>query len=463
MGKMAKGEENGRQRANFVPARFGGIFFLSTAQKGLLAALMLGVFLGAADLSLLAPGLQPVARAFHVPTAIASWLVTLYGIVYAASLPVLGVLGDRHGRRRMFALGGAVFGLGSLAAGFSHGLWLLLLGRGLQALGAAAVLPLASAEIGHAFPADRRGALLGVLGLVYGVAAIIAPPIGGVLVAEFGWRWLFFATAPVGAVVTLLALLYVSEGTHPVPEPPDVQGAVLTALMAGAVLLGAEMLHRQVLPLGWASLVFGLLLLPNLVLWERAAASPIFRGGPRIASVYLLGALSAAVTAVALFVPLYAMHALRLGEAASGTALLPMAVAGAATSYYGGRLVDKRGVTLVLLAGFLLMAVGGAAVAVVAGPFGLIAGLLLVGGGVGLTMGSPLQYLLLGLAPKAQAGSAQALLGTFRALGVAIGPVIYGGMLPAFTDLFLAAAAIGFLGLVATLTLWGTRLSPDPV
>ena len=436
---------------------------MSTAQKGLLATLMLGVFLGAADLSLLAPGLLPVAKAFHVPTAIASWLVTLYGIVYGASLPVLGVLGDRHGRRRMFALGGLVFALGSVAAGMSQGLFVLLLGRGLQALGVAALLPLANAEIGQAFPAERRGALLGVLGAVYGVAAILAPPIGGVLVAAFGWRWLFLATAPIGALVAVLALLYVSEGTHAVPEPPDIQGAVLTALIAVAILLGAEMLHRQVLPLGWASLAFGLLLLPNLILWERAAASPIFRGGTRIASVYVLGCLSAAVTAVALFVPLYAMHAMHAGEAASGTALLPMAVAGAATSYYGGRLSDRLGARPVLLAGFLLMAVGAAGVALLAGPFGLIAGLLLVGGGVGLTMGSPLQYLLLGLAPKAQAGSAQAILGTFRALGVAIGPVVYGGMLPAFTSLFLAAAAIGFLGLVATLSLWGTRLSPDTV
>jgi len=436
---------------------------LSAAQKGLIATLVIGVFLGAADLSLLAPGLLPIARAFHLPTGLASWLVTFYAIVYGASLPILGVLGDRHGRRLLFAAGGIVFALGSLLAGMSAGFALLLAGRGLQALGAAALMPLASAEIGQAFPAERRGAMLGLLGAVYGVAAIIAPPIGGVVVAEFGWHWLFLATLPIGLAVAVLAFLYVSEGTHAVPEPADIQGAALTAVTAAAILLGVEMLHRQVLPLGWASLVFGALLLPNLVLWERSAAAPIFHGGGRLVSVYILGCLSAAATAVALFVPLYAMQTMHLQEAASGTALLPMALASAATSYYGGRLADRLGPVPVLAMGFLLMAVGAGAVVFVGGVLGMIVGLLLVGGGVGLTMGSPLQYLVLGLAPKAQAGSAQALLGTFRALGVAIGPVVYGSLLPAFTSLFLAAAAIGLLGLTATLWLWGMRLRPDPV
>ncbi len=436
---------------------------MSAAQKGLIATLVLGVFLGAADLSLLAPGLLPIAEALRLPTILASWLVILYAIVYGASLPILGVLGDRHGRRLLFAAGGIVFAVGSIVAGTSGGFPLLLAGRGLQALGAAALMPLASAEIGQAFAPERRGAMLGLLGAVYGIAAVVAPPLGGVLVAALGWHWLFLVTVPIGLAVAVLAFVYVSEGTHAVPEPADIQGAALTAVTAAAILLGVEMLHRQVLPLGWASLVFGALLLPNLVLWERSAAAPIFRGGGPLVSVYILGGLSAAATSVALFVPLYAMQTMHVGEAASGTALLPMALASAATSYYGGRLTDRLGPVSVLALGFLLMSVGAGGVVLVGGVLGMIVGLLLVGGGVGLTMGSPLQYLVLGLAPKAQAGSAQALLGTFRALGVAIGPVVYGSLLPAFTSLFLAAAAIGCLGLLATLWLWGMRLRPDPV
>ena len=436
---------------------------MSLSQRGLTATLLLGIFLGAADLSLLAPGLSPIAQAFHVPLAVASWVVTLYAIVYGASLPVLFTVQGRYGPCRMFAAGGLLFAAGSLVAGYSGGFLWLLLGRGLQALAASALVPLAGAQIRKVSAPERHGLPRVALGAWYGISAVVAAPIGGLVVAGFGWRWLFLATAPLGVAVVVLAVFFVSREARGPEERPDIQGAVLMALAAAALLLGVEMLYRQALPLGWASLVFGVLLLPNLVLWERSTAQPIFHGDGRLVSVYLLGCLGAAAMALALFVPLYAMDVLRLSEATSGLALLPMALGMAATSYYGGALTRRLPERFLLAGGFLGMAGGAAAVALSRGLPGAVAGLLLVGGGVGLTMGAPLQYLLLGLAPKAQAGPARTLLGTFRALGLAVGPVVYAGMLPAFTGLFLAAGIIAFLGLAATLPLWGMRPRPKSV
>ena len=436
---------------------------MSLSQRGLSATLLLAIFLGAADLSLLAPGLLPIAQAFHVPLAAASWVVTLYAIVFGAALPVLFRVQGRYGPRRMFAAGGLLFAAGSFLAGYSGSLLLLLLGRGLQALAASALMPLAGQQVAKAFAPEGHGLPRGALGAWYGISAVVAAPLGGIVVADFGWRWLFLATGPLGLAVAVLAVLFVTPETGPSDERPDIHGAVLMALAVAALLLGVEMLYRHVLPLGWASLVFGVLLVPNLVLWERAAAQPIFRGDGHLVFVYLLGSLGAAATALALFVPLYAIDALRLSEATSGLALLPMALGMAATAYYGGALTRRLAPRFLLAAGFLGMACGVAAVANFQGLPGAIAGLLLVGGGVGLTMGAPLQYLVLGLAPKAQAGPARTLLGTFRALGLAIGPVVYAGMLPAFTSLFLAAGIIAFLGLAATLPLWGMRPRPNPV
>ncbi len=427
---------------------------------------MLGVFLGAADLNLIAPGLRAIDVASHVSAGAGAWLVSVYGIVYAVGLPIAGALGDRHGRRLVFVGGAVLFGLGSLLAGLGGSFGMLLLARGVQALGAANLIPLATAEIGAAFPKSRRGALLGLMGAVYGIAAVIAPPIGGVLVAYAGWHWLFLVTVPLAAAVALLALFTFPAPVEVRPAPVDVLGALLTAACVGAMLIGFEFLRRGSLPVGVASLVFGMLLLPNLGFWERSASGSIFgsldlRGGLGLA--YAAGLLGAAGMVLAFFVPLYAMRGLQFSEVQSGLALLPMAIAAALTSWLGGEFTDRIGPTPVLAAGFLLLAVGGYAIPVLGGTVGLGLGLLLIGAGVGLIMGAPLQYLVLGLAPKGQSSSAVAMLGTFRALGTAAGPVLYASFLPAFSQLFEAAAGVGIAGLLASLMLWGTRRGPNPV
>ncbi|MDA8345894.1 MAG: MFS transporter [Thermaerobacter sp.] len=434
--------------------------------SALLWTLMLGVFLGAADLNLIAPGLTAISHAVRVTSGVGAWLVTIYAIIYAVGLPIAGALGDRYGRRGVFFAGAIVFAVGSLLAGLSHTLTMLLIARGVQALGASALIPLATAEIGTAFSPARRGALLGAVGAVYGLAAVVGPPIGAVLVAYVGWRWLFFATVPIAAAVALLAALSFPEAVERRAIPLDILGALLTAAAVGALLLGFEFIHRGDLPFGVASIIFGALLLPNLGFWERSASGSIFgridlRGGMGLA--YALGILSAAGMVVALFVPLYGLRELHLTEVQSGVALLPMALAAAVTSWWGGRLTDRVGPMPVLAAGFLLLAGGAYAVPALGGMVGLGLGLVLVGGGVGLTMGAPLQYLVLGLAPKGQSSAAVAMLGTFRALGTAAGPVLYASFLPVFAQLFLAAAGVGVAGLLAALLLWGSQPRPNMV
>ena len=432
----------------------------------LLWTLMLGVFLGAADLNLIAPGLSAISHAMGVTSDGGAWLVTVYAIIYGLGLPIAGALGDRYGRHMVFFAGALVFGLGSLLAGFSQTFALLLTARGVQALGAAALIPLATAEIGSAFAPAQRGSLLGIVGAVYGLAAVIAPPIGGVLVSYASWRWLFFATVPLAWVVAGLSLFTFPEPAERRAAPLDIVGAVLTAVAVGALLLGLEYLHRGNVPFGVASLVFGVLLLPNLRFWERGASGSIFgnltlRGGMGFA--YALGLLSAAGMVIALFVPLYGLRALHLSETQSGVALLPMALAAALASWQGGGLTDRVGAMPVLTAGFLLLAGGAYAVPALGALPGLVVGLVLIGGGVGLTMGAPLQYLVLGLAPRGQSSAAVAMLGTFRALGTAAGPVLYASFLPTFGHLFLAAAGVGVAGLLAALLLWGSQLRPNPV
>lgn len=439
----------------------GGICILSLRQKWLLASLALGVLAIALDLALVLPGLAGLARAFGVSQAVAASALALYALVFAASLPVLAVVGQRRGKRLAYGLGGLLLTGGALFAGTSAGFWELLVGLGAEAIGAAAMLPVAYAEVRASFPAPERATALRVLAAVLAGAALALPPLGGLLVGSLGWRSLFLATAPLALGAALLGAILTSEGTHEVPSPPDLQGALLLLLSGGAVLFGVEALHGGDLPLGVAAVVFGGLVLPNFLLWERSARSPGFThaSGHSLAPTYLLGGLSLAVAAVALFVPLYGVDALGVGPSAGGLLLLPMAAGGVGAAFLGGRACARVGPGPVLTLGFLLMVAGLVLVPLVGGLSGVVCGLLLVGAGVGLTMGSPLQYLGLGLAPRAQSGSTQVVLGSLRALGAAIGPVVYGSLLPSFSHLFDAAAAFGLIGLGAILWLWGSGRS----
>lgn len=425
----------------------------------LLVTLLAGVFLGAADTSLVAPGLGAIASGLHVPVPIATWAVSAYAIVYAISLPVSGALSDRHGRRAVFIGSVLLFAAGSAISGLSPNFAWLLFGRVLQALGGGGILPVANAEIADAFPRSERGRFLGLIGAAYGIGAIVAPPAGGLVTAGLGWHWLFFVTVPVGLLVAGAAVL-----TYPRPPAAsrasapvhlDVQGAVLAALAVSGILLGFEFVHRGDLSVGISALVFGFLLLPNLLLWERGADNPIFPRelirSPGMPIVLLLAVLSGIGMVVALFVPLYAQRALHFSIAASGPALLPMAVAATLSAWLGGRLTDRIGAAPVLLLGFLGLALGSFAVQAMGGVAGLLAGLFVLGLGVGLTMGAPLQYVVLGIAPRSQSGSAVGVLGVFRALGTGAGPVLYGSLLPSYPTMFMAAAVIGVVGLIASL------------
>lgn len=192
----------------------------------LLAALMTGTLLGALDISIVSPALPVIARELHVGARDIPWLVTVYLLVYIVATPLMSALSDRLGRRTVFLLDLLLFGCGSLMAALAPSFAWLLSARGIQAMGAGGIFPLANTVIGESFPPHRRGMALGFVGMVWGAAAIIGPLLGGWITQWLGYRFIFYFNLPLVAAALWLAVGAMPREPgrvewHVRPEAPD--------------------------------------------------------------------------------------------------------------------------------------------------------------------------------------------------------------------------------------------------
>ena len=198
------------------------------------------------------------------------WTVNAYTLAFAVLLITGAALGDRFGRKRMFAIGLSTFTAASAMAALSPSVAMLVTARAIQGAGAAIVFPLTLTLISEAFPAEKRGAAIGLWGGITGLGVAIGPVIGGAVVSGISWHWIFWLNVPVGIAVVPLALRRLTESFGPRPQL-DVVGCVLAA--AGA--LGITWGLVRAAAVGWGSVeVIGAMaagagMLGAFLAWER--------------------------------------------------------------------------------------------------------------------------------------------------------------------------------------------------
>ncbi|MFS8637341.1 MAG: MFS transporter, partial [Gemmatimonadota bacterium] len=160
------------------------------AQRRILGLLFLGVLMGALDIAIIGPALPALREAFGIDERAAAWTLTVFVLFNLIGTPIMAKLSDARGRRSVYALAVSIFAAGSLLVALSRTFPMLIAGRVVQGLGAGGIFPVATAVIGDVFPVERRGRALGLIGAVFGLAFLLGPIIGGVLLI-FGWPFLF--------------------------------------------------------------------------------------------------------------------------------------------------------------------------------------------------------------------------------------------------------------------------------
>ncbi len=437
----------------------------------ILVILFIGVLMGALDIAIVAPALPALQAYFNVGDRLLTWTFTIYVLFNLIGTPLMAKLSDLYGRRAIYVLDVAFFALGSLIVALAPNFTVVLLGRGLQGLGAGGIFPVASAVIGDTFPPEKRGSALGLIGAVFGLAFLLGPIIGGILLAVAGWRSLFLVNLPIALIIVVLSLAMLPATRPEQRRPFDWAGMVTLGLLLAALALGINQLDTTrfgaslATPNVWVPLLVTLVLIPVFVAVERRAADPVLR-------LSLLGSrqagLAAALSAGAglgeagmVFMPQLAVAALALGKAQASYMLMPVVLAMTVGSPMAGRLLDRLGSKTVVLFGAALLTVGMVALGFLNSslPLFIVSGVV-IGLGLSALLGAPVRYIMLNEAPVADRAAAQGAITLFTSIGQLLSSALVGavaasrgGGVAGYSTAFLAVGAVSLLLTIAALGL----------
>lgn len=396
------------------------------------------LFLVTLDVTIVNLALPAIGRDLELSTSGLSWTIDAYSVVLASFLIVAGATADRVGRKRVFQLGLACFGAGSLLCSAAPSLELLAAFRALQALGGSMMNPVAMSILVNVFtePAARARAI-GIWGGVVGLSMAVGPLAGGLLVETLGWRAIFWMNVPLAAAAILLTRRFVPESRAAQPRRPDLVGLALVVI-ALCALTTCLIEGRGA---GWTSppIVAGLALsaaaVAALLRYERRRAEPLlelrfFRSLP-FSLATVLAVLSFALFSGALFLSSLTLQLGRgLSPVAAGLRLLPIAGGLIVFSQLSGWLVGKGQARWALVgAGLALLgaALVSADVSTATSDGQLLVSLSLLGVGFGL-VNAPITTAAVTGMPRAQAGVAAAIASTSRQVGTALGVAIAGAI-----------------------------------
>jgi multidrug resistance protein len=406
--------------------------------RPLLLILFVGVLMGALDLAIIGPALPAIQADLGLDTRALAWIFNIYVLFQLMGTPLMAKLSDRYGRRDIYVLNLALFGVGSLILAVAPSFEVLLVGRAVQGLGAGGIFPVASAVIGDTFPPEKRGQTLGLIGAVFGIAFLVGPILGGVLL-RFSWHWLFIINLPVVLLLIWQALRLLPATRAAEPKPFDGAGALSLSLILGSLAivftemdasrLGASLTS---FPVGPFVLLAGLLM-PLFWRIEQRAADPIIP--PRLLGslqMRLTGAIAVGtgtLEAGSAFFPALAVAALGVTDYNASLLMLPSVLATTIGAPLTGRLLNRMGSRLIVQLGLAGVAIGTLMYALMDLTMTLfIVGGIIGGFGFSALLGAPLRFIVLNEAPAEDRGTAQGLLTVFLAIGQLSGAAVIGGV-----------------------------------
>jgi EmrB/QacA subfamily drug resistance transporter len=402
-----------------------------------LIAVCVATFMLLLDITIVNVALPSIQSDLDASLSSLQWVVDAYALTLAAFLLVFGSLGDRLGRRRIFAIGFGVFTFASLLCGLASDPTVLNLFRGLQGVGGAAMFATSLALIAQEFEGRERAKAIGLWGATVGGAVAIGPLVGGLITDGLGWEWIFFVNVPIGIAAIVLTETKLANVAATDPQPIDWLGVVSFSLALFGLIFGLIRGNAE----GWASAEILISLIGAAVLMGVFVAVQARRKNAmldlslfRVSSFggvsIVAWALSASMFALFLYITLYIQDVLGFTPLEAGVRFLPITVLSFLVAPVAANLSNRIPVRVLMGLGLVLVGVGLLlmhGIEVGDSWTGLLPGFLVAGIGIGMT-NPMIAETALGVVPPARAGMASGINSTFRQVGIATGVAALGAV-----------------------------------
>ncbi|SEB78818.1 MDR family MFS transporter [Paenibacillus sp. GP183] len=340
--------------------------------KWIVTGLMLGLLLSSLDQTIVSTAMPTVISDLH-GLALYSWVFSIYMLTSTAAVPIFGKLADLYGRRLIYLIGMGFFLAGSALCGLSHNMTELIIFRAIQGIGAGALMPIAMTIIGDIFPPDRRGKMQGIFGAVFGLSSVLGPAVGGFLVDNVNWQWIFYVNLPFGILgaIVLGTVLKESKGTE--KKSIDwggaivLTGAVVTLLLA--LVLGGGGANDPGTHFPWGSFqIIGLfaasvVLIVLFIFIESRAKEPIiplylFKNRAITVSSIVGFFMGIGMFGAITYIPLFVQGVIGSSATQAGYILTPLMLSLIASSIIGGRIISKVSYRVIIVVSMLIMTIG---------------------------------------------------------------------------------------------------------
>ena len=449
----------------------------------------IGAFMAALDASIVTIALPSIGASYHIGLNLAAWVSISYLLTLTALVVTFGRVADLLSRRTVYTAGFSVFIIGSALTGAAPTFPIMIASRVLQAIGAGMLQANSVAIVTAAAPPGGRGRAIGFQAAAQAIGLSLGPTIGGLLVADFGWRSVFYVNVPVGILGTLAGLA-ILPADRPKERPKgkglgfDAPGAVFLAFTLVALMFAVTQGYK----LGWTSPAvlasFAAAVAGGVVLAlvERKSPHPLVHPALLRLPVFMVGNLTGLLSYATTFGVLFLMpyeftRAFHLGTALSGLLITAVPLAMMAASPFGGSLADRYGAERLTIAGAAVMEVGMLGLALLGftdSAYALVPALIVIGIGMGLFT-PPNNSSVMGAAPDAHLGTAGGVLNMARSLGMSMGSAVAATLYASFLVMYagredslsmlpnLQACRDAFLGfaLIAAVTVMFTLIRSD--